>query len=100
MSYITDTFGRPIFLPIPTPITQVITQRDEARERELEARIKRLEDVLLSRHGGEPLDLMEEVDAWRGYANKLEGFVEQADISSKSLARFNEIRKERPVSHE
>ena len=48
-------------------------------ERELnaaKARADQLESVLLSRHGGECIQLIDELDAWRVYAASVEGFVE------------------------
>lgn len=76
MSVMVDNFGNPILLPIATPATQVILHEDVARIRGLEDRIKRLEGVILSRYGGEPLALLDELDAWRQYALDVEEYTE------------------------
>ena len=43
---------------------------------QLMRRIAKLEAVLVSRHGGEPVALLEELDAWRQYALDVEEYTE------------------------
>lgn len=46
------------------------------RYRDMVEKHGRLEAALLSRHGGEPLALLEELDAWRQYALDVEEYTE------------------------
>lgn len=68
-------------------------------ERELstaKARVARLEGVLLSRHGGECLQLIDELDAWRLYAASVEQFVE-ANADHIDIGRWNALKAGRPT---
>ena len=68
-------------------------------ERELstaKARVARLESVLLSRHGGECLQLIDELDAWRMYAASVEEFVE-ANAAHIDIGRWNALKSGRPT---
>lgn len=46
------------------------------RHRDAVEKCKRLESALLSRRGGEPIALLEELDAWRQYALDVEEYTE------------------------
>lgn len=46
------------------------------RYHDMKGRCERMEAALLSRHGGEPIALLEELDAWRQYALDVEEFTE------------------------
>ena len=67
-------------------------------ERELnaaKARADRLESVLLSRHGGECIQLIDELDAWRVYAASVEGFVE-SNAARIDAERWSALKAGRP----
>ena len=68
-------------------------------ERELnaaKARADRLESVLLSRHGGECLQLIDELDAWRMYAASVEEFVD-ANAAHIDVGHWNALKAGRPT---
>ena len=68
-------------------------------ERELsaaKARIARLEGVLLSRHGGECLQLIDELDAWRLYVASVEEFVEVKLGMYLDRRHWEELKAGRP----
>ena len=60
------------------------------------ARSDRLESVLLSRHGGECLQLIDELDAWRMYAASVEEFVE-ANAARIDVGHWNALKAGRPT---
>lgn len=68
-------------------------------ERELsaaKARVARLEGVLLSRHGGECLQLIDELDAWRLYVASVEEFVEVKLGMYLDRRHWEELKAGRP----
>lgn len=69
-------------------------------ERELsaaKARVARLEGVLLSRHGGECLQLIDELDAWRLYVASVEEFVEVKLGVYLDRKHWEELKAGRPT---
>ena len=69
-------------------------------ERELnaaKARADRLESVLLSRHGGECIQLIDELDAWRMYAESVEEFVEVKLGVYLDRKHWEELKAGRPT---
>jgi len=63
---------------------------------DLKDRIKMLEDVLLSRHGGEPLALLDELDAWRQYALDVEEFTENQLGIYLDRAKWDKVKGGKP----
>ena len=61
-------------------IERLTRERDEARRE-----ANRLTDVLVSRHGGEPLDLMEELDEARAEIERLATSLEELELSNEEL---------------
>ena len=89
------------FSTLCADLDQWWVSRETARqlERELnaaKARADRLESVLLSRHGGECLQLIDELDAWRMYAESVEEFVD-ANAAHIDVGHWNALKAGRPT---
>lgn len=67
------------------------------RYRDMKGRCERMEAALLSRHGGEPIALLEELDAWRQYALDVEEFTEVHLGVYLDRKRWDKVKEGKPM---